>query len=786
MGTFVRRAVLALGALVVLAAVAGFAGVRASLPGRSGDLELPGLDAPVTIVFDPRARPFVRAGGVGDALFAQGFLHARERLFQMELIRRAGRGRLAEALGPGLLDTDRELWRSGVPQLAERIERNASRATRDRVGRYVAGVNAALERMAIRPPSLLMAGVPVRPWEPRDVYGVGAMTAFDSANNADNELLRLALAQALDDEAFTAFVPDEAGVPAFPYVIPPGSTLGLLSRRDALDAVRQPLLPSLSLGSNGWAVSGKRSHSGAALFAFDSHDALSLPNLLYEVHLFFGSEGQIRGFSVPGLPGVVNGFNGRIAWGFTNIGDSQDLYVETRDPADPTRFLGPDGFESARVERVEIPVRGRPEPERLEILHTRHGPLVSEDPPISMAWIGHRVEGLRIDPLFELNLARDRVEAFDALDRLAAPSANATYADVSGAIAVRTVGALPVRGRAEGLWPLPAHEPDVVWKGVLPARELPRSVDPESGFVAAANARVSPPGLGPLVSADNAPGYRMARIVDVLSSKPVHAPADMRALQGDWHNEQAARLLAVLLPELGAESMGPAERAAHHALERWLEDPISDPEQAAPLVFERFYVALARTLFAEHLGGPLFERLLRRNYVLNHALDGLLLDAATESPWWRGDRPARVREAFAAAVAGLRDEAGADPAGWNWGDHHRVTLRHELAKAVPLLGAWLDRGPFRWGGGHATVGRARYRYDRPEQVTGAATVRLVIEMTEPMQIWSIIPGGQSGHPADPHYGDQIADWLAGRHEAIPARFEDVSGRTLRLAPPEAG
>lgn len=766
---------------ILLAALGVWRAFEASRVERSGTLRLAGLAASVEIRFDGRARPFVRADTLGDALFTQGVLHARERLWQMELLSRAGQGRLAEMLGPPLLDTDRELWKMGVPQLAARIEAGADARTRTLVARYVAGVNAALARLRARPPELLLTLTPLRPWTPTDVYALGAAMAHASGRNAANEMLRFAIAGSVSTEELAAFLPDETRIPEFPYVVSRTAALALLARRDVVDAFEQALLASPVRGSNGWAVAPERSRSGVALFAFDSHDALALPNLHYEVHLFFAGR-SLRGWSVPGLPGVINGMNDRLAWGFTNIGDSQDLFLETRHPEDRLRFLGPDGWYDAETEEVSIAVRGR-EPERLRIVRTRHGPLIEEDPPLALAWSGHHADerALGLDALFDLNLARDWGSANKALDRLGAPSANVTYADVDGHVAFRTVGLLPIRGRGQGLVPLPGHERGVAWRGFVPMASLPRRVDPPEGFVAAANARVGPPGVGPLVSADNAPGYRIGRIQSVLSARRDHTPETMRALQMDWYNGQAARLLPSLLAMLASAELDAGARAARDALVAWQPDPVNAPEAVAPWLFLRWYLALAEDVFAERLGPDLYDRLLRNSYVLNHALDGLILAVEDASPWWRGDRRASVRRAFVAAAAGF-DARSAGSADWRWDAHHRVHLQHELAAAVPLLGFWLDRGGHPWGGDHASVGRARYRYDRPKRVHVGAAMRTVVEMTDPMRIGAILPGGQAGHPSDPHYDDQIGPWLRGELDRLPATFDEASGSTLRLEP----
>jgi penicillin amidase len=314
--------------------------------------------------------------------------------------------------------------------------------------------------------------------------------------------------------------------------------------------------------------------------------------------------------------------------------------------------------------------------------------------------------------------------------------------------------------------------------------ELPRLLDPPHGFAAAANARVNPAGAAPLVSADNAPGYRIRRIVSVLAGSVEHTPEAMRVLQMDWHNGQAERLLPALLAALEGERLAGAAASAHEVLRHWRDTPVNGPGMAAPLLFECWYLELAETLFAQRLGEELWAQLLRHNYLLNHALDPLIL-AAPRSPWWRGDRDARLREAFLAAVDALTSELGGKTGGWRWDSRQAVHLDHQLAQAVPLLRAWLSRGPFRWGGGVATVGRAGYRYHRPAVVNHGATVRVVAEMTTPMKVWAVIPGGQSGHPLDPHYDDQIDEWLRGESQPLASHFDDAVGPTLELRPAAA-
>jgi len=380
-----------------------------SLPQTRGEVMLPGLREHVSIRFDAWQRPYVQAATLGDALQAQGWLHAENRLWQMELFRRAGQGRMAELLGAGQLATDRELWRAGVPQLAAALEKNSSAQTLALIDQYVAGVNGAIDRYALLPPEFLLLGASRPHWQRRDVFAVGALMAFQSANNMRNELLRLALAAQLDAGRFALFLTGD-GNEAMPGVTSiPEDAAALSDAIDRLamtDPAHNPLMPRLGFGSNGWVVAGAKSATGSPLYAFDSHDELGLPDLFYEVHLFFGELRQLRGWSVAGLPGVINGFNENIAWGFTNIGDSQDLFLETRSEADPLQFKDGDGWYRARTSNVSIPVKGGA-PESLIITHTRNGPLVSEDPPISLAWTVHHIERPNLDSMLAFNLARD-------------------------------------------------------------------------------------------------------------------------------------------------------------------------------------------------------------------------------------------------------------------------------------------------------------------------------------------------------------------------------------------
>ena len=780
-GVLIRVAV---GGLVLVLGLVAWAGwvVYRSIAPVSGTYTVAGLTHSVEIRYDDFQRPFVTAETMADALFAEGWLHASHRLWQMELFRRAGKGRMSGLLGSALLGTDTELWRTGVPQLAGRLKANASEETRSYIEAYVAGINAAMAARVSSPPEFWLLQHRPEPWSADDVFAMGALMAFQTANNANNELLRLALLQEIDDERAAIFLPDDGDLPGHPYVIPRGDgVMAALERRTHLEPLEQALFPSMALGSNGWAVGPNRSREGAALFAFDSHDSLGLPNLMYEVHLFFEEGKEIRGWSIAGLPGVINGFNECIAWGFTNIGDSQDLFIERRSEEDPLLFHDGDAWYRAEVERVEIPVAGRDEPEVLEIIHTRNGPLISEDPPIALRWATQDLRGMGLDSLLRFNRALNWDEFTAALDAFPAPATNATYADIDGNIGFRTAGLLPIRGHGDGLVPLPGDDPAMRWVGIVEPSELPVRLNPREGFVAAANARVNAAGDGPLVSADNAPGYRVRRLQEVLGSRHDFTVEDMRALQMDWYDGQAALLLPTLLTALPAQSDDPIESSARRALEEWQDDPVAKPDLAAPIIFQAWYRALAYEIFEPELSEALFQRWIRATYPVNHAVDRLIL-REPDSAWWRGDREGLIHTAFGNALDEIAAEQGDRVSEWRLDRMHRVGLTHELAQAVPQLAPLFNIVPEPWGGSGTTLGRARYRYDQAYDVSGGATVRFVGAMSRTPRMQGVIPGGQSGHPLSRHYRDQFPLWLAGNLLVIPAEPAEVDGNITRLTP----
>jgi len=315
---------------------------------------------------------------------------------------------------------------------------------------------------------------------------------------------------------------------------------------------------------------------------------------------------------------------------------------------------------------------------------------------------------------------------------------------------------------------------------MVPASEMPERTDPGTGFLAAANARVNARGDGPLVSADNAAPYRIARIQAVLNTGELISLDDIQQLQMDWMDGQAQQLLPALLRDLETGMLDDAAGPLVPLLRNWAENPVARPDSAPALIFQHWYIAIARRVF-EQATGELYGRLLKHSYLLNHALDHLIL-YGEDSSWWQGGRGVVISQALNDTARALQQALGDDPASWRLDALQHIALEHELGRAEPLLAPLFNRGGEPWGGSVSTVGRASYPYASPFTVKVGATVRVVAEMAPVPRVAAVIPGGQSGHPLSDHYADQYQGWLAGDLYPVAAKPAQAGPATLTLIP----
>jgi penicillin amidase len=766
-----RWLVLILAAVVLLsvgAAAGGYWWLRQSLPQVDGEIEVAGLTAPVVIVRDQWAIPHIETDGLLDATFALGFVHAQDRLWQMEFQRRLGAGRLAEILGPAALPGDRFMRTLGLYRHAEASLAQLAPDTIAWLEAYAAGVNAFLAtRSGPLPPEFLLLGhADPEPWRPADSLVWLRVMALDLATNYRDELTRARLARRLSREQI------EDIWPSYPENAP--VTLVELARAlpwDELAAVLPEGAPG-AVGSNAWVVDPGRSTTGGALLANDPHLRLQAPGVWYLAHLET-PELTLVGATLPGIPAMVLGHNGSIAWGFTNTGaDTQDLFVERVDPADPSRYLTPEGaapFE-ARAETIEVAGGA---PVTLTVRATRHGPVISDlladaparfgaDRAVALAWSALAADDVGAQALLEIDRARDWREFVTALRAVGAPMQNILYADAAGHIGLIAPGRVPIRKQGDGRWPVPGWTGEYDWQGWIPFDALPRALDPPDGVLFNANNRVVPPDYPYLLTADWEAPHRARRLAQLLERGPFGS-AQLATMQADLLSLLAKDLLPIML---AAEPNGPLAAAAMAKLRAW--DRVMRADAAEPLIFAAWYRELSRLIYADELGDlfdgfwhvrPQFmERILTRRQIWCDDVRTAPVETCAEL----------AAAALDAALLDLARRFGDDPDGWRWGAAHVARMTHPVFTDQPLQGGLFDI-EVASGGDSVTVDVGHFNprdQQRPFASIHAATYRAIYDLADLDASRFIAATGQSGNPLSPHYRDLTRLWATGGAVAI--------------------
>jgi penicillin amidase len=761
--------------LVLLASIGlagGYIWLRQSLPVVDGTIEVPGLAAPVAIVRDVHAVPHIEAGSFEDAIFAQGFVHAQDRLWQMDFRRRLGSGRLAEVLGPGALPTDRLIRTLGFAPAAQASLAQLRPGTVALLEAYAAGVNAYLAtRTGPLPPEFLILGYEPEPWTPVDSLVWMRVLALDLSGNWRDELLRARLAKHLSADQIADLWPDS--VTSAPVTL---VELAQGLPADALAAALPPAPPP-GLGSNAWVLDGSRTASGAPLLANDPHLGLSAPGPWYLAHLKTPGR-ELIGATMPGLPGVVLGHNGTIAWGFTNTGpDTQDLFVERVDPDDPSQYLTPDGFAPFTIRDEVIEVDGAA-PVTLRVRGTRHGPVLSDllptagavlegDQVLALSWTALAPDDVSIEALLDLGAARDWPAFVAAARANGAPMQNVLYADTAGHIGFIAPGRVPIRGKGDGRWPVPGWTGEFDWQGTIPFAELPRRLDPPDGAFVNANNRIVTDDYPYLLTADWDPPHRARRIVEALGDDR-HDLASFARLQADQLSLLARDLLPLML---AAAPQSDAAAAAQARLGAW--DRVMRPDAAEPLIFAAWYRELSRQIYADELGGLFRAYWGVRPQFMEYVL--------RRRPAWCDDVGTAAVEtcamqagkALELALADLKRRYGDDPDAWRWGTAHPARMPHPLFEEVPVLGGLFGiEHPS--GGDSVTVNVGHYRpADEADPFVSvhAASYRGLYDLGALEHSRFVASTGQSGNPLSAHYRDLSTLWANGETIAMTTRAE---------------
>lgn len=784
----------ALAAILVVTAVFAALWLVRSVPPANGESVVAGLGAPVEIVHDSQGIPHILSQGRRDAYVALGRLHAEERLFQMELFRRFGRGRLAEVLGAPAVSFDLYARTIGAARLAEADLAAASPELRAVLEAYADGVNSWIDgRDRPLPPEFTLLMYEPERWTPADSLLMGKLLGLLLTNNWQTEALRARLAARLDGETLEGLTPPSGGGPAQDGASTlDGFAQGPVTRALAmLTGFGLPVVEPLGAGaSNAWAVDGTRTASGKPILANDPHLGLMAPGLWYLAHLS-APDLTLVGATLPGIPMMLMGHNGKLAWGQTTAGgDGADLFIETVDPADPSRYLTPDGPLPFETREEEIHVR-LGETRRVTIRTTRHGPVISDlssgDLPrpdgtvIALAHVGLLPGDKTAEAMLRFADAGNAEDFMAAAHLFHSPHQNLTFADTAGSIGTVAAGRLPIRKGGDGRLPADGASGAGDWIGFIPFEGLPQVLRPGSGMLLNANNAVSGPDYPYMVGKDYDVPYRAERVAALLAARPRgYTLDDAAAGQADTFSPFSAEFMPALLA-----LHGPAEGRTQQALDlmsAW--DFHMDKDKPAPLIAMAWTRHLNRRLFAARLG-PDYDRWAGlRPMPLRAALAGTAPwcdDPATEAT---EDCPAAVRAALADALAELSGAYGDDPAAWRWGTAHVADMRHPILRFLPVVGGLVSITP-QVGGGDDTLLRGAMRFsdgEAPYASVHGAGFRAIYDLADLGHSRFMIATGQSGNPYSPHWSDMAPLWAADAYVQIPLSVDAVDGERRRLTP----
>lgn len=757
-------------ALALLAAATGWWTLRRSLPAYDGARVLPGLAAPSSVARDPIGVATIEAGSRTDAMRALGFVHAQERYFEMDLARRAAGGELADLFGAAALETDRRRRVHRFRARAQAVLDAADPAARADLDAYVAGANAGLDALAARPfPYLLLRQSP-RPWSAADtVLVVFAMFLDlqdeDNAHELDRaRILRQAppaLAALLLAEGTEWDAPLDGG-PLSPPALPGADEVDLRRLPAGRFGHGAAGGGDLGIGSNNFAVAGALTDTGAALVANDMHLGLRVPNIWFRARLRFpGADGapvEVQGVTLPGVPGVVVGSNGHVAWAFTNAyGDWLDWVAVQWTDAAQSRYRTPDGEARVVEHRETIAVAGAA-PVEVLVRETRWGPIVHERHALgslALVWTAHYPDAVGFG-LNALESARDLDTALALAHRAGSPAQNMVVGDRTGRIAWTIAGAIPRRGSADPKAPSDWSAAGAGWQGWLGADEQPRIVDPADGRIWTANARVASGAVQALIgNGGYALGARAAQIRDGLRARDRFAPADLQAIQLDDRTLFLRRWWELLRATLHAAGDDPALAGLDRLTETW--DERATPDAVAYRLVRGFRLAVSASVL-DGLAAP-----LRTPADPGYRLPAL---QQAEGAVWRlvNERPAHLLPPphadwdalLRAAAKRVVDELAPMPGGLaarTWGERNTSVIRHPLSRALPGLG-WLLDAPVRALPGDTAMPRV-------QGPAFGASQRMVVAPGREDSGYFHMPGGQSGHPLSPHYLAGHADWEAG-------------------------
>ena len=745
-----------------------------------GTILLKGIDKTVKVVRDNNGMAYIYGENLKDALYAQGFITAQDRLFQMDLLRRFAKGELSELAGDKALAIDKQNRTIGFYRNAKKHAEILNETNKNYLQAYVNGINDYIARGENHHFEFTLSGIEPKPWTIADCLALFYYMGWKSAANLKAEIIAQMITEKLGPEKAKEFIPISTSIDG------PNSTAALNSKKDIAintgisfleDEMINSFLSSeqdlLNVGSNNWVVSSSMSKSGKPIIVNDPHLQTDIiPGPWYSTGIITPTL-RFVGATVPGIPGMVIGRNEYVALGTTNsYHDAQDLYIETVDPKDDNYYL--EGTKRLPFIVIKEPITVKDKDnskgyrtETITIRLTKRGPIISEAMPmlktkkvISVRWSPFETMSPTVG-LFEILEAENVQQLKEGLSKITAVMLNFVYGDKEGNIGWFTTGKIPKRSQRDGSVPFTVKDSRDNWVGWIPTNEMPQKLNPKEGWIATSNNRMVSDKYPYFLSSYFSPHYRYTRIKELLTSNKGKITVDdhWRFMRDDKNimAENVAPVMAKILLSYGdTKKLG-------EILSQW--NYFDDKDKAAPLIFQAVYLRFAYHTFKDELGEDLAKSMLNVWYIWKERMEKMVIEGS--SPWF-DDVTTKEKESMGklfhiSAQEVLKDygeKLGSDPESWKWGDEHKITFVSPIMRKGILKGLF-GGGSHPMSGSEDTVYRAKYKYKKLFDVYTTASLRVVFDLADDDKITAVLPGGVGGRVFEDSTTNQIDAFMGG-------------------------
>jgi penicillin G amidase len=770
--------------LVVVIFVGSYGYLKSTLPEYNGEIEIEGLEGKVEILRDSYGMPHIYAQNERDLSFALGYASAQDRLFQMDMIRRAIRGQLSEILGEATIPVDELFMTITAQKSLEEIYVELPDSMKSSMEAFSEGINYYIENeKGPLPIEFKLLGYKPKPWKPSDSIASYYFMAWDLNSSFSKEMLYSSIIDKVGAENAKALFPDYVGGAS--TIMPRGTAS--LEFIESMNLAREVLGVEGGGASNNWVVSGDKSETGMPILANDMHLGLAAPGIWYEAHLVT-PDLNVSGVIVPGIPVVVTGANEHVAWGFTNVmTDDADYYIEKINPDNPNQYQYMGKWYDMELQKKTIVVKGGEDVE-IEVKLTRHGPIIDEvnnfdeekGYSLAMRWVAPELNKISV-AMYLFNRAEDIYDMEAAVEFFKCPGQNIVYADDKGNIGYWASAGIPIRVGFDGMSPVPGWDGNHEWQGYVPTKIQPHLRNPSRGWIVTANNKHVGKDYPYTISNYYVMPDRFDRITEMITEKEKLSVADFQRMHADYLVVLARDWVPLMVEALKETDLSDNEKAGLLELENW--DFVATSSSRASTIFHATINRIVENTFKNRLGDDLYKQYIKSAYFAFNALRNEI--AKGDSIWF--DDPTTEGEvedfddvivkSFGEAVVYLEDEMGSDIEDWKWGSLHTLTMYHAFGKTSKLMGYFFNVGPYPMGGSIATVNPQTYRLANPWESYHGASMRYIFDLKDMKKSLRVIPVGISGNFMSPHYDDQVDLWRTVTYRPFMLDREDVENDT---------